>query len=85
LKVDRSFVLDMETNPDNMAIVRAVTQLSQSIGLDVTIEGVETTSQLALLRAMGCDSMQGYLFSRPMEASRVPRFVRRQEHVALSA
>lgn len=85
LKVDRSFVIDMETNPDNMAIVRAVTQLSQSIGLDVTIEGVETTSQLALLRAMGCDSMQGYLFSKPMEASRVPRFVRRQEHVALSA
>lgn len=84
LKVDRSFVRDMETNPDNMAIVRAVTQLCDSIEMAVTIEGVETNSQLTLLRAMGCDAMQGYLFSRPIEAAKVPRFLR-QDHYALSA
>ena len=47
LKVDRSFVRDMETSPDNMAIVRTIAQLGDSLGLEITIEGVETESQLA--------------------------------------
>jgi diguanylate cyclase (GGDEF)-like protein/PAS domain S-box-containing protein len=71
LKVDKSFVRDMETSPDNMAIVRTIAQLGQSLDLDVTIEGVETESQLTLLRAMGCDSMQGFLFSPPVEPRKV--------------
>jgi diguanylate cyclase (GGDEF)-like protein/PAS domain S-box-containing protein len=75
LKVDRSFVRDMETSPDNMAIVRTIVQLGDSLGLDVTIEGVETKSQLTLLRAMGCDSMQGYLFSKPLESALVAPFL----------
>ncbi len=77
LKVDRSFVSDMETNPDNMAIVRTIAQLGQSLGIKVTIEGVETASQLTLLRAMGCDTMQGYLFARPMQALQVPGYLDR--------
>jgi len=77
LKVDRSFVSDMETNPDNMAIVRTITQLGQSLGIKVTIEGVETESQLLLLRTMGCDTMQGYLFARPLQALQVPRYLDR--------
>ena len=77
LKVDRSFVSDMETNPDNLAIVRTITQLGQSLGIKMTIEGVETESQLLLLRAMGCDTMQGYLFSRPLQALQVPRYLDR--------
>ncbi len=76
LKVDRSFVRDMETSPDNMAIVRTIAQLGQSLGLEITIEGVETGSQLALLRAMGCDSMQGFLFAKPLECASVPGFLR---------
>jgi diguanylate cyclase (GGDEF)-like protein/PAS domain S-box-containing protein len=75
LKVDRSFVSDMETNPDNMAIVRTITQLGQSLGIKVTIEGVETASQLTLLRTMGCDTMQGYLFARPLQALQVPGYL----------
>jgi diguanylate cyclase (GGDEF)-like protein/PAS domain S-box-containing protein len=77
LKVDRSFVSDMETNPDNLAIVRTITQLGQSLGIKVTIEGVETEAQLLLLRAMGCDTMQGYLFARPLQALQVPRYLDR--------
>ncbi len=77
LKVDRSFVSDMETNPDNLAIVRTITQLGQSLGIKVTIEGVETESQLLLLRAMGCDTMQGYLFAKPLQALQVPRYLDR--------
>lgn len=84
LKVDRSFVRDMETSPDNMAIVRTVAQLGDSLGLAITIEGVETESQLMLLRAMGCDSMQGFLFSRPLEAAKVVDFLQ-QSRRALSA
>jgi EAL domain-containing protein (putative c-di-GMP-specific phosphodiesterase class I) len=84
LKVDRSFVRDMEISPDNMAIVRTIAQLGDSLGLEITIEGVETESQLLLLRAMGCDSMQGYLISRPLEAAKVPAFLHRNRR-ALSA
>lgn len=83
LKVDRSFVRDMETNPDNMAIVRTIAHLGQSLGIKVTVEGVESISQLTLLRAMGCETMQGYLFARPMRSSQVPAFIARDR--ALSA
>jgi EAL domain-containing protein (putative c-di-GMP-specific phosphodiesterase class I) len=75
LKVDCSFVRDMETNPDNMAIVRTITHLGQSLGIKVTAEGVETPSQVTLLRAMGCDTMQGYLFSKPMDAAQVEAYL----------
>jgi len=81
LKVDRSFVSDMEANPDNMAIVRTITQLGQSLGIKVTIEGVETESQLLLLRAMGCDTMQGYLFAKPLQALQVPRYLDQDRRV----
>jgi EAL domain-containing protein (putative c-di-GMP-specific phosphodiesterase class I) len=75
LKVDRSFVRDLETNPDNIAIVRTIAHLGQSLGIKVTVEGVETRSQLTLLRGMGCDTMQGYLLAKPMRAAAVAEFV----------
>lgn len=84
LKVDRSFVGDMATNPDNMAIVRTIVQLGQSLDIKVTIEGVENEEQLILLRAMSCNTMQGYLFSRPLDPSDVPDYLCR-EQLALSA
>ncbi|MFA5900338.1 MAG: EAL domain-containing protein, partial [Hyphomicrobium sp.] len=74
LKIDRSFVRDMETNPDNTAIVRTIVNLGQSLGIAVTVEGVETQAQATLLRAMGCRTMQGYLFAKPMPAAEVQRF-----------
>ncbi len=77
LKVDRSFVRDMETNPDNLAIVRTIIQLGSSLGIAITAEGVETKHQLALLRTMGCDCIQGYLFSRPLDPAAIPGFVAR--------
>ena len=83
LKVDRSFVRDMETNPDNMAIVRTIAHLGQSLGIKVTVEGVETRTQLTILRAMGCDTMQGYLFSGPVEGAQVRAFLASER--ALSA
>jgi diguanylate cyclase (GGDEF)-like protein/PAS domain S-box-containing protein len=69
LKVDRSFVTDLATDPDDAAIVQAIIALGHQLKLKVVAEGVENESQFEYLRRSGCDEMQGYLFGRPMAAS----------------
>jgi diguanylate cyclase (GGDEF)-like protein/PAS domain S-box-containing protein len=71
IKIDRSFVTDLATREDSMAIVRAVTGLGKSLGIVTTAEGVETDAQFDLLRREGCTQAQGYLFSRPRPAADV--------------
>ncbi|MGE4459199.1 MAG: EAL domain-containing protein [Stenotrophomonas sp.] len=66
LKIDRAFVADVERNPRNAAICRALLSLGHSMGLVVIAEGVETEVQLDWLVAHGCDQVQGYLLGRPM-------------------
>ncbi len=66
LKIDRSFVSDVETNPRNAAICRALLSLGHSMGLSVIAEGVETEGQHRWLAAHGCDQVQGYLLGRPV-------------------
>lgn len=72
LKIDQSFIRDLETDREDAAIVSAVINLGQSMGMEVTAEGVETAGQAARLRAMGCDQAQGYFYAKPMAATRVP-------------
>jgi EAL domain-containing protein (putative c-di-GMP-specific phosphodiesterase class I)/GGDEF domain-containing protein len=67
LKVDRSFVRGIEGNRDMASIVSAVTTMAQQLGLRVVAEGIEKEEQLGLLRALGCEFGQGYLFSRPLD------------------
>jgi diguanylate cyclase (GGDEF)-like protein len=68
LKVDRSFVVDMTTGPKGLALVSTIINLAHSLKLKVVGEGVETEEQARLLRLLGCDEMQGYLFSKPVPA-----------------
>jgi diguanylate cyclase (GGDEF)-like protein len=66
LKVDKSFVIDMDTDEDNASIVRATIDLAHSMGLTVTAEGVESPAVQKRLKAMGCDYYQGYYISEPI-------------------
>ncbi len=69
LKVDRSFVRDAVNNADDATIVRAVVDLAHALGMRVVAEGVENDDQIALLRGLGCDWMQGFRLGRPMPAA----------------
>jgi diguanylate cyclase (GGDEF)-like protein len=71
LKIDRSFVMDLETSADARAIVSAVVHLAHDLGLGVVAEGVETVGQRDVLTGLDCDELQGYLFARPMRAQDV--------------
>jgi EAL domain-containing protein (putative c-di-GMP-specific phosphodiesterase class I) len=72
LKIDRSFIVGMTENQDSLAIVKSVISLAHSLRLKVVAEGVETEEQAALLLKLGCDEMQGYLFSPPVPPDKVP-------------
>ncbi len=76
LKIDRSFVKDLVTDPNDAAIAAAIIVLAHSLKLDVVAEGVETAAELAILRVHACDKMQGYLFSRPVAASAFEQILR---------
>jgi EAL domain-containing protein (putative c-di-GMP-specific phosphodiesterase class I) len=74
LKIDQSFIKRMDSSSQEKQstspckIVRAIVTLAHNLGLDVTAEGIETPEQLAGLRELGCESGQGYLFSKPVDA-----------------
>lgn len=75
IKIDRAFVDGINNKSDSLAIVRAVTSMSRSLGMKTTGEGVETEAELNCLRAEGCSQAQGYLISRPVAASAIANLV----------
>ena len=68
LKIDRSFIVDLIHESEDAAIVRAIIQMSRSLGLSVVAEGVESTDQAAWLKREGCERAQGYYYYKPMDA-----------------
>jgi EAL domain-containing protein (putative c-di-GMP-specific phosphodiesterase class I) len=77
LKLDRTFVSGLPTNPDDIAITRAVIAVAHSLDMQVVAEGVETPAQLALLRAMGCEQVQGLLLGQPQAPDALAPLLRR--------
>ena len=78
LKIDQSFVRDITTDADDAAIASTIVTLGHSLKLRVIAEGVETAQQLALLREMKCDEMQGYYFSKPLQAAELEKLLREE-------
>ncbi len=79
IKIDKAFVDDIGTEDNTGVIARAVTTLGHSFGMEITAEGVETDEQMAVLRSLGCDEIQGYYFSRPLPADEFEIFLRNFE------
>jgi diguanylate cyclase (GGDEF)-like protein/PAS domain S-box-containing protein len=76
LKIDQSFVLDMNEHNDGYILVKTIIQMAKNLGLKTIAEGVETEKQCQLLKELGCDYGQGYLFSKPLPKDELFRFVR---------
>lgn len=77
LKIDRSFVRDIVTDKNDLAIVTAIIAMAHSLEMKVIAEGIETKDQLKLLREKGCNHYQGYYFSRPVEAEKNRKFLKK--------
>jgi EAL domain-containing protein (putative c-di-GMP-specific phosphodiesterase class I)/GGDEF domain-containing protein len=75
IKIDRSFVIDVDSKAGNQALVSAIVGLGRALGLSVVAEGVETDAQAARLRHLGCDVLQGFLYARPMPADQFTAYI----------
>jgi diguanylate cyclase (GGDEF)-like protein len=75
IKIDRSFVTDVDTNSASKKIVKSVLDLCRNLGLECVVEGLETATQAEVVRTLGASAVQGYLFSRPMRASAVAAYL----------
>src|SRR5205085_3209104 len=82
LKIDRSFIQNLLTRSGAKAIVRAITELADALGIETTAEGVEDSEQLEELRAHGCATVQGFLFARPLSVAQVADLLRSEGYEA---
>ena len=85
IKIDRSFVSDVTSDPDDAAITSTIIAMAHTLGLKVIAEGIETQEQLDFLREKQCDEFQGYLFSRPIPAEEIATMLRQEGHSRVPA
>jgi EAL domain-containing protein (putative c-di-GMP-specific phosphodiesterase class I) len=78
LKVDRMFVTDMLKDPDSSILLGAIVSVAHALGHEVIAEGVETQEQAVALSGIGCEIVQGYYFSRPVPAEKIPELVQQR-------
>ena len=78
MKIDQSFILDLANHPQTQSVVKSVIQLGQGLGLEVVAEGIETSEDEAVLKALHCVTGQGYYYAKPMPATEFAgRFMKR--------
>ena len=82
LKIDRGFISEVTSRPEEASIVRAIISLAHSLKLKVVAEGVESIEQLDFLKTLGCDQYQGFHFSRALPASQFEELIRSQNEPA---
>ena len=75
LKIDRSFVNNVDCDPEKIKIIRSVASLAWNLGMDIVAEGVETKKQMYQLQALQCEYAQGYLFSKPVDSTMVEALI----------
>jgi diguanylate cyclase (GGDEF)-like protein len=85
IKIDRSFIKNITTSDNCVAIVRAVASLRRSLGITITAEGIETIEQLEVVRREGCDEIQGYFISPPLSADATDAFLRERANARVGA
>jgi diguanylate cyclase (GGDEF)-like protein len=85
IKIDRSFMRDLDERGDSLAIIKAVIGLGHSLGMSTTAEGVETEEQLKAVREQGCNEVQGFLFSPPLEGDQVDAMLIKEARAGLRA
>ncbi|WP_228895781.1 putative bifunctional diguanylate cyclase/phosphodiesterase [Pseudoduganella aquatica] len=85
LKIDRSFVIGLPYEENDCAIARAIVTMAQQLRQEIVAEGVETAEQMSFLRELGCDQLQGYLFSQPVPADDFERMLREGKRLAFGA
>jgi EAL domain-containing protein (putative c-di-GMP-specific phosphodiesterase class I) len=82
LKIDRSFVRNLPDDSEDEAIAQAIISMGKALGMMIVAEGVETTAQEDFLRDRGCDEMQGYLFSKPVQPEQMAEMLKPALHAA---
>ncbi len=75
IKIDRVFVRDVETKPENRELIRSIVAMADALGVRVVVEGVETTEQLTLVHRLGCRFVQGFVYSKPLRAPSAERYL----------
>lgn len=76
LKIDRTFIMDVNTNTKNMSIVKAIIHLAHELNLEVTAEGAETEEHIQFLKENNCDKVQGYYYSKPVSSEEFEKFLK---------